>query len=108
MHPGHFLHGGVRTAFRGHQPVGHEVPVVGSITELASVGESLSARRALPQTVVLPFPDESTLKNAMLVDQTPVVGQSAIGVTHRVAVLAHHEWTGAEILRGVQLDGRGW
>ena len=75
-----------------HQPVGNEVAVVGLVAELAAVGEpAFAARETSEQAVVLPLPDEPTLQAGRGRDHVPVVGERAVRVAHRMAVLAHDQ-----------------
>ena len=76
----------------GHEPVGHEVAVMGGVAELAAVGEPHRAvREALAQGLVLPLPQEAPLETGGGLDHVPVVGQRAVAVAHGVAVLAHDQ-----------------
>ena len=92
VHPRHLAHRRVGGEVGGHQPVGHEVAVVGLVVEVAAVCQAdLAAGRALAQAVVLPLPDEPALQAGRGGDDVPVVRQRPVGVAHRVAVLAHDQ-----------------
>ena len=74
---------------REKQPGDDEVPVVGVIAEVATVGERArtgASREA--QAVVEPFPDEAALEPGVALDYIPVLLQAPRTVAHRVAVLA--------------------
>ena len=90
----------------GHEPVGHEVAVVGGVAELAAVGEPHRAvREALAQGLVLPLPKEAPLEAGGRLDHVPVVGQRAVAVAHGVAVLAHDQRPPARAGLAVAADG---
>ncbi len=92
VHPHHLLHAGMRVQVGRHQTVGDEVAVVGFVAELAAVREAaFAARQSGEQAVVLPLPDEPALQAGRRRDHVPVVGERAVRVAHRVAVLAHDQ-----------------
>ena len=106
IHPGHLAHRRVRLQVGGHQAVGDEVAVVGCVAELAAVGEAHPAvGQPLAQAVVLPLPQEAALQAGGGGDRVPIVGERAVAVAHRVAVLAHDQRPRADARLPVLADG---
>ncbi|CAB5068835.1 unannotated protein [freshwater metagenome] len=105
VHPCEFAHHRVRYEVRCHQAVGHEVGVVRRVPELAAVREAPTGggTHGLADAVVLPFPDEAALQTGGVLEHAPVVGERAVRVAHRVAVLAHDERPVSESVPPVHL-----
>ena len=106
IHPRHLGHCRMRFEVGRHQTVGHEVPIVRRLTELPAIREAHCAvGQSLTQPVILPLPDEPALEARRGGDDRPVVGQRAVRVAHRVAVLAQDERTGAPARLAVGTNG---
>ena len=103
--PRNLAHRRMRLEVGRHQPVGDEVAVVGRVAEVAAVREALAAvGQPATQAVILPLPDEPALQPGRRRDGLPVVGERAVGVAHRVAVLAHDQRPGADAVGAVLAD----
>jgi hypothetical protein len=93
--PSDFAHRRVWRAVGTDETIGDEVGVVGHVAELAAIGEApATAGHTLQQPVVLPLPDEPALQSRCRLERRPVVGEAAVRVAHRVAVLAQDPRTG--------------
>ena len=75
-------------AVGGDEAVAVEVVVVRLVAEVAAVGEPLAALVGLPDGLVDEIPDEAALHRRILPHEIPVVLDVAVGVAHRVRVLA--------------------
>ena len=96
----------MRLQVGGHQAVGHEVAVVRRVAELAAIGEAdPSVGQPLAQAVVLPLPKEAALQAGSRGDRVPIVGERAVAVAHRVAVLAHDQRPRSHTCLAVLADG---
>ena len=102
----HLVGARMRIAERVEPSVAVEVVVVGLVPEVAAVSKPLALFVRLPDRLVHEVPDEAALEGRILLREVPVLLDAAVGVAHRVRVLAEHERLLRRVLHIVLAAGR--